>query len=56
MAFEHPVPLIAQPALHVNNLLIKGTLPEHVRDIFAIIIRTERRRGGTETPGLLEAS
>jgi uncharacterized protein (DUF2236 family) len=95
MAFQHPVPLIARPALHVNNLVIKGTLPERVRDIFAIgwsraheasfrataeahrrvrralprqarrgrndvffdvIIRTERRRGGTETPALLELS
>jgi uncharacterized protein (DUF2236 family) len=94
MAFEHPVPLMAQPALHINNLLIKGTLSARVRDIFTIrwsraheagfqavagvhrrvrralprqarrgrndvffdvIIRTERRRGGTDTPELLEA-
>jgi len=93
-AFEHPVPAIARPALHVNNLIIKGTLPERVREIFGIrwdrahetsfraiaachrrlrcafprqvrrgrndvffdiIIRTERKRGGTETPVLTEA-
>jgi len=91
MAFRHPVPLVAQPALHLNNLIIKGTLPERVREIFGIrwdrvheasfrtiaathrqarhvfprqirrgrngvffdvIIRTERQRGGTETPVL----
>jgi uncharacterized protein (DUF2236 family) len=90
-AFEHPVPAIARPALHVNNLMIKGALPEHVREIFGIrwshaheasfraiaaahrqarhvfprqirrgrndvffdvIVRTERKRGGTETPAL----
>jgi len=95
MAFEHPVPLIARPALHLNNLMIKGTLPERVRDMFAIpwsgaqeasyqaiarayrgvrraiprpmrqgrnaaffdvIIRTERKRGGTETPTLIRSS
>lgn len=92
-AFEHPVPAIARPALHVNNLIIKGTLPERVREIFGIrwshfheasfrviaaahrgvrhafprqirqgrndvffdvIIRTERKRGGTETPMLTD--
>jgi uncharacterized protein (DUF2236 family) len=95
MAFQHPVPLVARPALNLNNLMIKGTLPERVRNIFAInwdrphevsfraiasahrrlrralprrarrgrndiffdvIIRTERRRGGTKTPALLDPS
>jgi uncharacterized protein (DUF2236 family) len=36
MAFQHPVPLVARPALRLNNLMIKGTLPERVRSIFAI--------------------
>ncbi|MDX6609867.1 MAG: hypothetical protein QOF85_1792 [Solirubrobacterales bacterium] len=36
MAFEHPVPAAMRPGLHVNNLLIKGTLPERVREIFGI--------------------
>ena len=92
-AFEHPVPAIARPVLHVNNLIIKGTLPERVRELFGIrwshvheasfraiatahrrarhvfprqirrgrndaffdvVIRTERKRGGTETPPLTE--
>lgn len=90
-AFEHPVPVVARPALHLNNLIVKGTLPARVREIygirwtrvhegafraiaathrrlrhvfpgrvkrgrndvfFDIIIRTERKRGGTETPAL----
>jgi len=90
-AFHHPVPLVMRPGLHVNNLVVKGTLPERVREIFGIrwsssheacfqaivtahrhgrhilpgrirrgrndvffdlVMRTERRRGGTQTPAL----
>jgi uncharacterized protein (DUF2236 family) len=36
MAFEHPVPAIMRPGLSLNNLLIKGTLPGRVREIFGI--------------------
>jgi uncharacterized protein (DUF2236 family) len=36
VAFKHPVPRAMRPGLHLNNLVIKGTLPERVRDIFSI--------------------
>jgi uncharacterized protein (DUF2236 family) len=36
LAFRQPVPLAGIPMLHVNNLVIKGTLPERVREIFGI--------------------
>lgn len=91
VAFDHPIPFVMRPGMHLNNLIIKGTLPERVREIFGIrwsasheacfqaiatahrhgrrtlprrvrrgrndiffdlVIRTERRRGGTQTPVL----
>lgn len=91
IAFDHPIPAIMRPGLHLNNLVLKGTLPERVRRIFGIrwtaaheacfqavatahrrggralphrirrgrndvffdlVVRTERRRGGTQTPAL----
>jgi uncharacterized protein (DUF2236 family) len=91
IAFDHPIPAVMRPGLHVNNLIVKGTLPERVREIFGIrwsatheacfqaiatahrhgrhilprrirrgrndfffdlVMRTERRRGGTQTPAL----
>jgi uncharacterized protein (DUF2236 family) len=36
IAFEHPVPSLMRPALHLNNLAIKGMLPRRVREIFGI--------------------
>jgi uncharacterized protein (DUF2236 family) len=36
IAFDHPVPAWMRPGLGVNNLVIKGTLPERVREIFGI--------------------
>lgn len=36
VAFEHPVPLLMRPALRLNNLAIKGMLPDRVREIFGI--------------------
>jgi uncharacterized protein (DUF2236 family) len=36
IAFDHPVPAVMRPGLRVNNLVIKGTLPESVREIFGI--------------------
>ena len=36
VAFEQPVPAAARGNLAVQNLIIKGTLPPRVRDIFAI--------------------
>jgi uncharacterized protein (DUF2236 family) len=36
LAFDHPVPALARPLLRLNNLVIKGTLPERVRQIFGI--------------------
>jgi uncharacterized protein (DUF2236 family) len=36
MAFAHPVPAAMRPGLHANNLMIKGTLPARVREIFEI--------------------
>jgi uncharacterized protein (DUF2236 family) len=91
VAFDHPIPVVMRPGLHVNNLIVKGTLPERVREIFGIhwsaaneacfqaivtahrhgrrtlprrirrgrndvffdlVMKTERRRGGTQTPAL----
>lgn len=36
MAFVHPVPAAMAPGMHMNNLVIKGTLPERIREIFDI--------------------
>jgi uncharacterized protein (DUF2236 family) len=36
VAFEQPVPLRMAPGIKVNNLVIKGTLPPRVREIFRI--------------------
>ena len=36
VAFEQPVPLASQPIRHLNNLVIKGTLPPWVREAFGI--------------------
>lgn len=36
VAFEHPVPLSARLNLAAQNLIIKGTLPPRVREIFEI--------------------
>jgi uncharacterized protein (DUF2236 family) len=36
VAFEQPVPLAMEPGIKVNNLIIKGTLPPRVREIFDI--------------------
>ncbi len=36
VAFEQPVPLPARPNLATQNLIIKGTLPPRVREIFGI--------------------
>jgi uncharacterized protein (DUF2236 family) len=36
VAFEQPVPLPARPNLATQNLVIKGTLPPRVREIFGI--------------------
>lgn len=36
VAFKHPVPRSARGNLAVQNLIIKGTLPPRVRDIFSI--------------------
>ena len=36
IAFEHPVPLIMRPGLRLNNLVIRGTLPPHVREAFGL--------------------
>jgi uncharacterized protein (DUF2236 family) len=93
LAFDHPVPAAMRPGLRANNLVIKGTLPERVREIFSIrwekrheagyraltaahrqghrifprrirrgrndfffdlVARTERLRGGTPTPHVVE--
>jgi uncharacterized protein (DUF2236 family) len=36
VAFEQPVPRRMEPGIKVNNLIVKGTLPQRVRDIFGI--------------------
>src|SRR6476646_6259717 len=36
LAFEQPGSLIGRPILHLNNLIIKGCIPERIREIFAI--------------------
>lgn len=36
LAFEQPGPLIGRPFLYFNNLMIKGTIPEQIRNVFAI--------------------
>lgn len=36
IAFEMPVQVVARPVLHFNNLMIKGTLPQHIREVFSI--------------------
>jgi uncharacterized protein (DUF2236 family) len=36
VAFEHPVPALARGNIAVQNLIVKGTLPPRVREIFAI--------------------
>jgi uncharacterized protein (DUF2236 family) len=36
VAFEHPVPPLARGNIAVQNLLVKGTLPPRVREIFGI--------------------
>jgi uncharacterized protein (DUF2236 family) len=36
VAFDHPVPAVMRPGLWINNLVIKGTLPDRVREIFGI--------------------
>jgi len=36
VAFEHPVPRAARPNLAAQNLIIKGTLPPRVREVFGI--------------------
>ena len=36
VAFKHPVPRSARGNLAVQNLIIKGTLPPRVREIFGI--------------------
>jgi len=36
VAFEHPVPRGARPNLAAQNLIIKGTLPPRVREIYGI--------------------
>jgi uncharacterized protein (DUF2236 family) len=36
VAFEQPVPLPARPNLATQNLIVKGTLPPRVREIFGI--------------------
>jgi uncharacterized protein (DUF2236 family) len=36
VAFEHPVPVYARGNIAVQNLIVKGTLPPRVREIFSI--------------------
>ncbi len=45
VAFDHPVPAAARGNLAVQNLIIKGTLPPRVREIFGI--RWTRAREAT---------
>lgn len=44
VAFEQPVPLPMRPNLATQNLIIKGTLPSRVREIFGIRWSTAHER------------
>jgi uncharacterized protein (DUF2236 family) len=45
VAFEHPVPRSARLNLAAQNLIIKGTLPPRVREIFGIPWGAREERG-----------